>query len=274
MIFAQTHSFAEKRADGLWSRHDTPQMELGEAFNAQRDNLFTTYIRYGEDVGVGDFLTSRYDLLSISDGTALDGALAVGTKEIKFAATSTLNTILSDGLFEDDYDLKELRGHAVLTVVNGTTLRSAVVIGIKEKRLDVIWLTEAGTLDVAFADHADTKLDMQAPWIYKKAGATDTVNAIAQVSGKKKNFGLVLYCGIGRIKANAAIARGAPIYPTAGGEGDDEAGGTQPEPPIATAITAATAADQLIWANINCKPISKIPFQADPFLRGTKRPGE
>lgn len=280
MIFAQTHSFADKRTQGLWSLHDTPQMELGEAFNAQRDNLFTNYIRYGEDVDVGDFLASKKGLLNVPDGSVLAGGLAVGTKKITFAADNVLAELFDEtdavgGLFTNDTKLKESRGHGLLTVINGALVREAVVIGIKKRELDVIWITADGTLDVAFADAAATTFDMQCPWILDKADATDTVVAISQAKAKKKNFGMVLYCGIGRIKTNAAVARGGAIYPagTTGG-GDDEAGGTQPEPPVATAITAATQANQLIWANVNCQPIGKIPYYADPFMRGTLRPGE
>lgn len=274
MIFAQTHSFAESRGDGLWSRHDEPQMELGEAFNAQRDNVFTSYIRYGEDVAIGDLLKSKNDLLALTSAGVLDGDLAVGTKQIPLAATSTLSSILSDGLFTNDTDLKEMRGYALLRAVDtaGPTYRRAIVIGIQAQRLDVIWLTSKGTLDVALAD-ATTSIELQAPWILEKAGATDHVVAVAQAAGKKKEFGLVLYCGFGAIKAGAAIAAGAPLRPIASGEADDEAGGTQPEAVIASALTAGLD-DEVIWANIDCKPISKIPFQADPFLRGTKRPGE
>lgn len=273
MIFAQTHSFAEKRGDGLWSRHDEPQMELGEAFNAQRDNVYTSYIRYGEDVEVGDLLKSKSDLLALTSAGVLDGDLAVGTKKIPLAAASTLSSIISGGLFTDATDLKEMRGHALLRAVDtaGST-RRGIVIGIKAQSLDVIWLTDDGTLDVAMAD-ATTSIELQAPWILEKAGATDHVVAVSQAAGKAKEFGLVLYCGFGAIKAGAAVVAGAPLRPVAGGEADDETGGTQPEAVIASALTAG-ANDEVIWANIDCKPISKIPFQADPFLRGTKRPGE
>ena len=276
-IFAIPHTFSMNRTDGIWSRHDDPQMELGECYYSEKDAVKTCYIRYGEDVAVGDALTSRAVLQALAAGAG-SGDLAVGTDVIEFPS-GTFTTLLNDGLFTNDYNLRELRGHALLSAYDsaGPTSRQAIVISIKANELKVIWLTPKGTLDVALAD-ATTKFDLSAPWILDKAEPGQDVVAIAQVAGEAKEFGLVLSDGLGRIQANNAIAAGATLYVTEAGSTDegevDDPATAQVQASIGRSLTPATARGELIWAHLWCKPISKIPYQSAPFFRGTRRPGE
>lgn len=279
MIFALPHTMSEERGQGTWSLFDKPQMEMGECYNAKRDNLFASYVRFGEDVTEGDGLKSKLPLLDIAAGAA-NGNIAAGTKVINFAAASTLSTMISAGLFTNDTDLKEMRGHALLWARDsaGPTARLGIVTDFTDTRLDVIWKTADGTLDVALAD-ATTSFQLSAPWIVEKAHGTDTIVGFAQVDAKAKEYGLILYKGYGSVKGTEAVTAGDTLSPagtdaTEEGEVEGGEGASITEPIIGTALTKSGADGELFWADAQARPISKIPFFADPFLRGTKRPGE
>lgn len=276
-IFALPHSYGEERKDRTWSVFDKPQMEMGECFRVERDQMDAQYVRFAEDVDQGDALTVKTDLLSITAG-ASDGNIVAGTNKITFAAASTLATMISNGLWTNDSDLKEMRGYALLRAIDTAptpdVVRRGIVTDFTATSFDVIWDTDDGRLDVALAD-ATTSFTLTAPWLVEKAGATDVVVAYAQRASKSKEYALVLVDGVGYNKANAAVAAGAPLYPAgADGEVDDEAGGTQPEPPTSYALTVGTLADEVIWAKVKAFGISKVPFFPESFLRSHRRPGE
>lgn len=270
-IFALPHDFAEKREDGIWSLHKEPQMELGECFMPDRDALMTSYVRFASAVAKGDALSCRIPLVAnVTVDVSEDGNITAGSREINFNASTSLATLVSDDLLPKSSTKRE---HAFLKARAGTTTKLAIVTEFTDTRLTVIWDTDDGLLDAAFT--ADTTLNLTAPWIVKKAATGEAVVGFAQRDAKAKEYGLILVQGFGWVQAGAAIAAGEPLRPSGDGEVDDEAeADVTAEPAIATSLVPGAADGEVIWGHAFCKPISKVIFMSEPFLRGTKRPGE
>lgn len=281
MIMALPNTFEK----GIRSIHDEPKMDLGEIYHSARFNTFYTYVRFAENVEVGDAVRTKYNLLD--RGPSTSRVAAKGSRQIIEADATFLTTLEDAGVprIPNWRDMTEI-------YIDGNTGvgQHGVVQQFNNTTLNVLWysndpatrgLYTDGTLDTALAN--DSNYVITAPWLVEKTGNTTPaddlgdVNGIVIVPAKKHQYGLITHCSTDFVKVSGAVKAGQMLYVDEVGttdEGEGEVPAAAPRfKPYATCLHAA-AANTLVRANVYCTPISIVPDLSHQAARGFRRPGK
>lgn len=287
MITALPGTFEE----GIRSIHKEPEMALGEYYHSNDLNIHTTYVRFAEDVKVGDAVRTKYGLYSktnmsptVSGGSAY---AAKGSMQIT-EHDATYLTSLAGVPPKPDF-----RDYAEIAIYGGTGAgQHGVIQDYSNKILNILWYSDAAATKGVFVNGqlttalgSDTDYVITAPWYVEKADGPGIVNGVVLANAKKDDYGLIIWCGTDFVKAGEAVTAGQSLYvDSAGTDANSEGKGYTPGPsniagvlaqlsmnPYATALHAG-AADALVRAYIECTPISIVPELPRQQVRGFERP--
>ena len=283
---------------GYQTVHDTPQMALGEYWHSNDLNIHTSYVRFGEDVEIGEAVRSRFSLYSktnlspmVSGGSVY---AAAGTMQIEEHDAAYL-TSLADGLTEHPAlpSKPDYRDYAEIAIVGGTGEgQRGIITDFSDKILNILWYSDAagekgkyttGQLTTALAGDSDYVIS--APWYVVKCDGPGVVNGVVVAKAKKGQYGLVIWCGTDFVFVGEQVAAGDMLYVDPQNSSAYSAGkGYTPEgTTVANAFsrlnarpyaTALYAGDQtsLIRSHIHCTPISVMPELPRQQVRGFEHP--
>lgn len=282
MITALPKTFEE----GIRSIHDDPQMALGEYYHSNDLAIHTSYVRFAEDVNVGDAVRTKFGLYSKTNiSTETNGGStypAKGSMQIT-EHDATYETSLADGLTlkpalprKPDY-----RDYAKIAIVGGTGAgQHGILQDYTNKILNILWydtdgLYKTGRLTTALGSSTDYVI--WAPWYVEQCDGPGITNGVSLVKAKKGQYGLIIWCGDELVKVTDAVTAGTTLYVD---PADDDAGQAGIPPATVAGVrpgafaTAhhAGAADSLVQATIYAKPISIVPELPRGQVRGFARP--
>jgi len=260
--------------DGYKTIHDDPQQALGSCYVMNTDDVKLSYVRFSEDVRVGDAVRTKYDHYTGD----ISEAVAVGTQKIE---GSSFKTNLA-GIPEEP----TLRDYAKISIVDGPGAgQQGYITHYTDTVLNIRWYnTDDGALKTPLTTGSDYAI--WAPWYVERAfsdavnATKGTVNGIVIAGAKKDQYGLIAVEGDFPVQVNMDVNAGDLLIPglTANqGEGDILSGADAP-PPYATVNHSLDLSDvasgelHLVEATVYCKPISIVREIAESLIRGTPRP--
>lgn len=264
---------------GYRSIHDEPQMSLGEHWHSNDLNINTSYVRFSEDVAVGDALRTKYGFYSKTLSPQVSGGSV-------YAPAGSMQIIEHDATFLVSLagvpPLPSYRDMAEIHIVGGTGVgQHGVIDTYTNKVLNILWYSDDtntkgvytdGLLTTALDDTSDYVII--APWYMEKA-VGGIVNGVALANAKKDEYGNIIWCGRDFVQVNEDVLAGSTITPSSTtGEGE-LSDATTVFPAYATAEHAGTkvgSTELLVRANIYAKPISIVPELPRQQVRGFERP--
>ena len=292
MIMALPNTFEK----GIRSVHDEPKEVLGEIYHSARFNAFYTYVRFAEDVEVGDAVRTKYGLYKKDNLSPITSGGSVyanaGTREITEHDANFLTSLQDAGVPR----VPNWRDMTEIFINNGAGFgQHGVVQEFNAKTLNILWYSDVAATKGLYTDGrlttalgADTDYIITAPWLVEKTGNTTDaddlgdVNGIVIVPAKKHQYALIAHCSTEFVKVSSAVKAGQMLYVTETGateEGEGEvpaATATLPRirvKPYATCLHD-TPANNLVRANVYCTPIAIVPDLTRQSVRGFRRPGK
>ena len=293
MITALPGTFEE----GIRSIHNEPVMALGEYYHSNDLNIDTTYVKFAEDVEVGDAVRTKYALYSQS---ALSPMVSGGSDYTPAKSTviqehdATYLTSLAGIPPKPDW-----RDFAEIHITGGTGAgQHGIIQDYTNKILNILWYSNDSNTQGAYTDGllttalgSDTSYVIEAPWYVEKADGPGIVNGVVLAKAKKDEYGLILCRGIDLVKVGEVVTAGQRLYvdsenTDANTEGEgfvpalrtDSIANLQADivgklltEPYATALHAG-AANSLVKSFVKATPISIVPELPREQARSFPRP--
>lgn len=293
MIFALEGQFE----DGIHTVHDEPEMTLGEHWHSPDLVSDFSYLRYAEDVKIGDTIRTKYNLYSKTNlSPQTDGGSTyapAGSMQIT-EHDATYLTSLAGIPKEPTY-----RDYGIIVITGGAGAgQQGIITTYTNKKLNITWMEDGmftdGTLKTALDNTSDYVI--YAPWYVEKVSdvastAVDTiaevmalrnvVNGVSVVNADKDEYGLARWCGNGPVRVTGTVAAGQTLFPgitpgtTLGTAATDQTSPLlSPYATVEHAHTFQTGADakNLVQANIYAKRIGIVPEPPQHINRAFKRP--
>ena len=275
MITALPGTFEE----GYRSVHREPQEALGECWHSNDLNIMTSYVRFSEDVDIGDAVRTKFNLYSKTNLSPQESGGSV------YAPAGSMQIIEHDANYLTSLDgippRPSYRDMSEIHIVGGTGVGQHGIIDIySDKVLNVLWYSDDDATKGKYTDGLlTTALDatsdyvITAPWYVEKA-IGGVVNGVVITKAKAKEYALVITSGRDFVKVQEAVTAGQTVYPAAASadEGEGEVPTAVPLFPAYATVEHAGAAESLVRANIYAQPISIVAELPRQQVRGFPRP--
>jgi len=283
--------------EGYRSVHDTPQMALGEHWHSNDLAIDTSYVRFAEDVKLGDAVRTKYGLYAKSNISPKTS----GGSDYPAAKSTTIEE--NDATYLTSLagvpPQPEYRDFAEIAITGGTGVgQHGIIQDYSNKLLNILWYSDDSSTKGAYTDGllttalgSDTDYVVTAPWYVEKCDGPGIVNGIVLANAKKDQYGLILRRGTYLVKVGEAVTAGQRLYvDSENTDTDSEGEGFVPAfrtnsvsnlqadivskllvGHYATALHAG-AANALVRAYIACTPISIVPELPRAQARAFPRP--